>query len=209
MTLAGLSGEGHVASRKRFPIPLLIAFATATVLGCGPDLSPEEENQIEFLIDNLAIQKGRPWLLACRRLITEYGDRATPQLIENLGSFDPGVRRGCAYCLGHIEASEAIDPLRSRLGDPDLFVRLEAAAALLMMGKTDGVPLLLVALEHEKSALIRSAAIQALSSHFEQDLGYLPKDPVERRILAVERWRRWWRDRRKPSRSRQEELDIP
>ena len=78
-----------------------------------------------------------------------------------------------------------------------------------MFEKTDGVPLLLLALEHEKSGLIRSAAFQVLTSQFEQDLGYHPMNPPEEREMAVRRWRRWWRERRTGAGAGRSDIQTP
>lgn len=169
-----------------------ICTLACTVYGCGHDeLTPEDENQIRWLIDNLGIQTGPTWARVCQRLVEQYGPKAVPHLIENLGSTNSNIRRGCAYCLGHIGDREAIDRLRQRLGDPDVMVRLECAASLCMMEEYDGVELLILALRHDET-LVRCAAIQTLAGSFQQDFDYDPKASSEARAPAVERWEAWW-----------------
>lgn len=178
---------------KRINCHFFLTCTVLFVLGCGQTRpTPEDSNQIQFLIGNLAVQRGQRWVYTCRRLIEEYGDLAVEPLIENLGSTDANIRRGCAYCLGHIGDKEAIEPLAHHLGDPDLFVRLEAAASLCMLGRYDGVPLLIVALRHEESALVRGAAYQTLRQVVDENFGYDHQATAEQREPAVQRYEAWW-----------------
>ncbi len=163
------------------------------VLACGHDQpSPEDKNQIDFRINNLAIQRGDRWVMTCRSLVEEYGESAVPFLIEALGATDAQIRRGCAYCLGHIGHPDAVDPLRLRLGDPDLFVQLEAAASLTRFKVYEGVPLLILALRHEKSQLVRAAAYQTLEESFPEAITFDPAGEPAGREAAVQRFEAWW-----------------
>jgi HEAT repeat protein len=74
------------------------------------------------------------WRWKARRVLSRFGTRTVPALVEALGSGDdPSIRRFAAESLGRLgpEARGAVDALRHSAGhDPNASVRAAAAAAL-------------------------------------------------------------------------------
>jgi hypothetical protein len=96
-------------------------------------------------------------------VLASLGRPAVPQLIHELKSQDPLVRRHAAEALGEIRDTRAIDPLGRVLKDKDALIRRHAVKALGKIGDPRAVPLLAEILnDPDEQSHVRMTAAEAL-----------------------------------------------
>lgn len=96
-------------------------------------------------------------------VLATLGKPAVPQLIRELKSHDPLVRRQAAEALGEIQDPRAVDPLGDVLKDKDALIRRHAVKALGKIKDAQAVPLLIGVLnDDEEQSHVRMTAAEAL-----------------------------------------------
>ncbi len=91
----------------------------------------------------------------------EMGTDGTKHLLVALQSRNKHVRLGVMEALGEIKATEAVQPLRDAIHDPDNEVRWEAALALGEIGDDRAIPSLVEGLK-DRDRFVRYGAAVAL-----------------------------------------------
>jgi len=98
-------------------------------------------------------------------VLASLGKPAVPQLIHELQSHDPLVRRQAAEALGEIKDPRAVDPLTTVLKDKDALIRRHAVKALGKIKDARAVsPLIGILNDHDEQSHVRMTAAEALGS---------------------------------------------
>jgi HEAT repeat protein len=99
----------------------------------------------------------------------------------------PAVRCAAALALGHLEATEALEPLREAARSEDLYLRRAAAEALLQLGEIEGLEI-----------LIDSLAFPSIDAFYNGDhnlpnliAAYAGQDLPEDRRYDAAAWKSW------------------
>lgn len=129
------------------------------------------------------------WTETSRKLAA-YGERAVPQLVQNLGSDKPPVALMSAYVLGMVKDPRSLAALQDATLSSDRMLRYEAATAMVRMGDRRGLPALIDGLE-DPDPLVRARSILVLQERTSEMRGYKADDRPEERAAAVARWRDW------------------
>ncbi|MSR74371.1 MAG: HEAT repeat domain-containing protein [Planctomycetes bacterium] len=160
-----------------------------------PGVSPvgHVEQQVRIRVAGLQSLQGAQLLTSMETLI-KCGALARKPVIEGLSSPDPRMRASLVYVLGYIGGSEARVAVSERLGDTDVGVRYEAAAALLQMGDVSGLPVLIKLLD-DRDARVRFKAIEAVAGVAGQHFGYEFNASPAERGSALQRIKAWWAER--------------
>ena len=75
--------------------------------------------------------------------------------------------------------------------DQNKLVRLEAARAVLDIGKWDTIPVLIIGLEDEQIST-RQLCAWALEAKTGETLGFVSDAPETERLVSVGKWQEWW-----------------
>lgn len=208
-----LTDEGGVEDlnmsyAKCFAIPfvsLLLATACVSVDSSGAEIPKEDpyENRknvdpnelvgdrIAAVVEALPLQRGQKLLHAMQYLIAKK-QLAVEPIVKALEGSDARTRANFLYVLGWINGAESRQALVDNLNYPDVAVRFEAAAGLLQHGDAGGTPHMIDLLESEDRQ-VRFKAIESLKASTGKEFGYVFAADGEARVLAVQKWRDWWR----------------
>jgi hypothetical protein len=129
------------------------------------------------------------WTETARKL-TGYGERAVPQLVQNLGSDKPRVALMSAYVLGTVKDPRSLSALQQATLSSDRLLRYEAATAMVRMGDRRGLPTLIDGLE-DPDPLVRARSILVLNERTGEMKGYKADGKPMDRAAAIARWRDW------------------
>lgn len=146
-------------------------------------------------IEKMKFQYGSD-LLATMQGLIGLKDLARGPVVEALPNADPRTRANLLYVLGFIGGSDSHRAITPYLGDRDLMVRYEAAAALLQIGDWSSVPTLIEFLGNDDRR-IRYKSFQILREKTRLDFGYDFNGAPHDREEALGRWKNWWQDRRR------------
>lgn len=166
----------------------------------------ERPSMKDYAIDDLfdEIRSGNPdRMSAAYDELADRGPEEIPRLRDALEDDTPLVRWAAAGALGEAGSPEmedegVISALSERLDDDHASVRIVAAHSLAMWGDTEGVPVLIRALEHDDvmighpPELTSDYAVQVLRSLSGENFGFDSSAPAYERARAVERWEEWW-----------------
>lgn len=142
------------------------------------------------------LPKWRRWF-EIRDLAVRGKGENVPALVELLTDSDDRIRRAAAGALGEIGDRSAVPALLRLLSDrPHAETIREAARALVKIGDDAAIPDL-IALLGDGRRDVRAEAATALRFITKEHFGFDPDAPAEPRAAAIDRWRAWWRARRK------------
>lgn len=181
---------------------LLAVLCFVTVFaGCVTETTEESDDgkqyldkQIDKIVARLPNQNGMELYTDIQHLVA-FGDYAVDSMMKCLDHDNSKVRSSAALVLGQLKAGKAVDKLvKVAFNDRNKLVRLEAARAVLDIGKWDTVPVLIMGLEDEQIGT-RQLCAWALESKTGETFGYIFDGPETERLASVGKWQNWWKVR--------------
>jgi len=176
----------------------LLGFLAGCSTPSGPDLSQFDppnsllRAEIQDRIEKIPYQRDTELVVNLVQ-IAKLKEMAIPQLIRGLASSDPFVRVNVAWTLGQIRDRRTVPFLRPYLRDPHNDVRLETGIALVNIGDTQGIPILIGGLESENMEH-RYHCHKTLARWSGMDFGYNhQEDDPQVRQASTQRWWAWWK----------------
>jgi hypothetical protein len=150
------------------------------------------DKQINEIVARLPNQDGMDLYADISHLVA-FGNFAVDPMIECLDSDNSQVRSSAALVLGQLKAGKALDKLiRVAFNDENKLVKLEAARAVLDIGKWDTIPVLIDGLDDGQIST-RQLCEWALETKTGESFGYAFDAPEEERLASIEKWQEWWR----------------
>lgn len=167
-------------------LPLLVTGAALLVALLQPGASPIRPQDIgseDAGVMQAALQK--IWSRS------SAGQDVTRDLLQGLESPVPRIRGRCIRLLGHLELNESSDAVASKLRDPDLYVRIQAALALrTLRSYRDPGPLLHTLEDPRELARVRANVAWSLATRREPaaDAAFarVAADPTQPEELRLE-----------------------
>jgi hypothetical protein len=125
-----------------------------------------------------------------RALVETSREPDAPFLIEQLRSAEPHSRIAAISTLGKVSAKSAAEQAAKMLDDDSQLVQVAALRILADQGRLDSLPHLVRLLGSEETP-VRTESIRILRALTGQQFAFTVYEPVEKRSVSVEQWKKW------------------
>ncbi len=155
---------------------------------------PELWGQLEPALGSMLGDSGLEFKLALLRAMGEVADPAMLPVAQGLlGDADDIVREEALALVVLLDLAGSAELLhRAALGEPDEFLRIEIAEALIEAGDMRGVPILLEILDTGEAEMARQEACEHLHAHIPLTKTYHADLDYEGHDQEIQEYRDWW-----------------
>ncbi len=159
---------------------------------------PERWREIEELVPHLLATGEIEVRLNLLDLIGSRGGSDLLAIVHPLlADPDDAVRERALKCVRSINSQESLEPLlAAATAEPDEYLRVELAEAVIELGDARGIPILLDVMESGTVRQARKDAWEHLNAHIAPPLEFHPEFDSAEHAAEIRDLRRWWEENR-------------